>query len=496
MTGPLLLQLDGEGPRYSQLYRALRAAVLDGRLPAGSRLPSSRALGRELTLSRNTVVEAVAQLVAEGYAVGRQGSGVYVSSELPDAVSDVGASSPHRVADTSAAAEPRLSEAAERALAVAPRGATNWDLRRGRIPFDFRYGEPAYQDFPFETWGRLLGRRMRSARLDDLAYRAPGGHPALREALADYLVRARGARCTADQIVVVSGSQQGVDIAGRMLVDPGDRVALEEPHYAGFRLALESIGATLVGVEVDEHGLVTDDLPEDVRLICVTPSHQFPTGAVLPAARRLALLDWARATGATILEDDYDSEYRYGGRPLACLQGLDESGSVIYAGTFSKVLFPALRTGYVVLPERLVEPFLRMKSLADTGAASAEQVVLAELIAEGHFDRHLRRTRRSNGERRRALVDALASRLGDRVRVSGDSAGLHLMVYLPGRTPAEVHGLRRAALGHGVGIYPTDACYLRPPKTGAFLMGYTTMEPERIAEGVRRLAAAMDETGL
>lgn len=494
-TSDLAIHLDGKSSLYGQLSRALKLAILDGRLAPGSRLPGSRALAAELGLSRNTVLEAVAQLVDEGYAQARQGSGTFVctpaQSDLPPRQLTIRgkASSNHPTIHT-----PRFSAAAQRALNVAAPGNTNWDLRRGHIPFDFRYGEPSYQDFPFELWGRLVGRRLRSAKLDDLAYRRPGGHPALREALCEYLQRARGAHCSEEQIAVVYGSQQAVDLLARLLIDPGDKAMIENPHYPGFRLVLEAYGAELVPVDVDEQGLQTDLLPSDptIKLACVTPSHQYPTGAVLPASRRMALLEWAWKHDVTILEDDYDSEYRFSGRPLPCLQGLDQRQRVVYAGTFSKVLFPALRVGYVILPDNLVDPFLRLKSLADTGTASTEQVVLAEFLREGHFDSHLRRTRRRNGARREALISALERHFGDQVEVCGDNAGLHIMVKLSGQDPAQAAKLRRAAQQHGVRIYPLNACYLGPLPEAAFLMGYSSMEPEQIEEGVRRLAMAAE----
>lgn len=494
-TSDLVLDLDGEGPLYSQLYRALRDAILAGRLAAGSRLPGSRSLGALHGLSRNTALEAVSQLVDEGYAHSRQGSGTYVRTPTQ---SDVVALPDIRKQDSASfSSKPRaLSTAATRALEVAAPGSTNWDLRRSPVTFDFRYGEPSYRDFPFELWSRLTGRRLRSATIDDLAYRRPGGHPALREALSEYLVRARGARCRPEQIVVVYGSQQAVDLVARLLINPGDDVVLENPHYPGFRFVLEAYGACLLPIPVDEYGLDTGQLPNkpNIKLACVTPSHQYPTGAVLPAERRLALLDWATLNHVTILEDDYDSEYRFTGRPLPCLQGLDRAGRVIYAGTFSKVLFPSLRIGYVILPDDLIEPFLRLKALTDTGTASTEQSVLAEFLREGHFESHLRRTRRLNAARREALVEALNRQFGDEVRVGGDNAGLHVMVELTAGASDEngnpVDRLRRAALREGVRIYPIDQCYVNADPPAAFLMGYSSMEPEQIRDGVARLAVA------
>ena len=294
-------------------------------------------------------------------------------------------------------------------------------------------------------------------------------------------------------MVVVYGSQQAIDLTARLLVDPGDAVVLEDPHYPGFRLALAAAGARIATLRVDADGLpVARLVATDARLVCVTPSHQFPTGAVMPLARRLELLAWARSRGAFVLEDDYDSEFRYDGRPIESLQGLDGGERVLYVGTVSKVMFPALRIGYLVLPETLVEPFLAAKALADTGSATLEQRALAEFVAEGHFERHLRRARTRNAARRAVLLDALAAHLGGAAEVVGANAGLHVVLRLPGRPAREEEAIRRRAARLGVGVYPVSPFQRRPARQAALLLGYASLDEAGIREGVARLARALE----
>jgi GntR family transcriptional regulator/MocR family aminotransferase len=486
----LWLRLDGEGPLHRQAHRALRGAVLAGRLRGGERLASSRALARELGVSRNTVLQAYEQLVAEGYATARGGSGTYVAEVLPPR-----SGRPRR---GSAAREPgaepeRLSAFGRRLEAGVPRGAS-WSLPRERVPFDFRYGEPAYADLPLATWARILGRRARRLSVKRLAYQPPEGADELREALAGYLARARGVVCSPDRIVAVRGSQQAIDLATRLLVDPGDTVVLEEPHYTGFSFCLSALGAKLAYVPVDEHGLRVEELAAvgDARLACVTPSHQYPAGGVLPLPRRLALLEWARSRSAWILEDDYDGEFRFEGRPIECLQALDRHGRVLYAGTASKCLFPALRIGWLVAPASLAGPLRSAKALADTGTATLEQLAFADFIAEGHLERHVRRSRLRHAARRRALVEALDQELGPRARVLGASAGLHVLVRLDELPARDVRRLREACRERGVGVYPAAPFYARPPARAELLLGYASLDEDAIREGVRRLRAAID----
>ena len=485
----LWLRLDGDGPLHRQAYRALRAAILTGRLAPGAKLPATRVLARELGLSRNTVLAAYEQLVAEGYATARTGSGTRVCETLPERPARA------EVERRRLREPPRLSAFGARIAAGIPHAQASWSLPREPLPYDFRYGEPAYADLPLATWSRLLGRRARRLSVRRLAYQAPGGAPELREALASYLARARGVRASAEQVIVVHGTQQAIDLTTRLLVDPGDTVVLEEPHYTGFSFCLAALGAKPVFVPVDDEGLRVSALHavRAARLACVTPSHQFPAGSVLPLARRLALLAWARRRGAYLLEDDYDGEFRYTGRPLECLQALDDDGRVLYTGTASKLLFPALRVGWLVAPLALVPQLESAKALADTGTATLEQLALADFIREGHLERHVRRMRARLAARRAALIDAAASELGQRAELRGADAGLHVLLRLDELRMADVRALRAACRQRGVGVYPAAPFYARPPRRAEVLLGYGALSEETIREGVRRLRRALDE---
>jgi GntR family transcriptional regulator/MocR family aminotransferase len=486
--------LDDEGPLYQQVYRALRAEILAQSLAPGARLPSTRSLAADLGVSRNVAMLAYEQLLGEGYAQARTGSGTIVARSLPEEwraalpgaqVRRVGR--PRRVA-------PRLSHAAARALGIARRTPLGWDIRGPRPSVDFRFGRPAFADFPHALWCRLLGRRARRASRRDLDYGPPEGRLELREALAERLRRFRGIDTTPERIVVVNGSQQALDLVTRVLLDPGDRVLIEEPHYLGARWVFAAAGAELVAAPVDDDGM---RVPRPLagrrppRLAYVTPSHQFPTGVVLTLTRRLELLEWAARTGAFVVEDDYDSEYRYAGRRLQALAGLDAEGRVIYVGTFSKLMFPALRLGYVVLPASLAEPIVAAKALADTGSPALEQLTLADFLREGHFERHLHRSRTRNAGRRETLLAAIHEHFGDRAEVSGAATGLHVLVWLRRRDGSPIASLSRKAMAAGVGVYSVAPYYLRPPRRSGVLLGYGALGERDIRDGVARLAAAL-----
>jgi len=490
----LLVRLDGDGPLHRQTYRALRDAILGGRLRAGERLASSRELADELGVSRNTVLQAYDRLIAEGYASARPASGTYVAEALP-APPRAGSA---RRADAGTAslreAPPRLSAFGRRLHDGIPAKRASWSLPREVLPYDFRYGEPAYADLPLATWSRLLGRRARRLSVRRLAYQPPGGAAELREQLAGYLARSRGVACTPEQILVVRGSQQAIDLATRLLVDAGERVILEEPHYTGFSFCLTALGAEVEHVPVDEHGLQTDRLEAvaSARLVCVTPSHQFPAGGVLSLPRRLALLEWASAREAYVFEDDYDGEFRFASHPLECLQALDRQGRVLYSGTASKVLFPALRIGWLVVPPALGDVFRAALALADTGTATLEQLAFADLIREGHLERHVRRIRTRHAARRAALLDAVSRQLGTRATVLGESAGLHVLVRFDALSGRDAPRLRAACRERGVGVYPAAHFYARPPRHAELLLGYGGLDERAIREGIRRLAQVLD----
>jgi len=489
------------GPLYRQIYRAFRNDILRRAIAPGERVPSTRALAELLKVSRNTAVLAYEQLLAEGYLETRVGAaGTVVAPVLPpDAVrSHLSLERQRRAVSRSDA---RLGNVGKRILKAA-RATTDslglpsltWELNPQRLRYDFRPGRAAFPDLPYALWRRLLGARARNATLRDLDYGPPQGRRELREAIAARLRRLRGIDASPERIVIVNGTQQALDLISRVLLNPGDRVLIEEPHYTGARCVFMSAGAQLLTSPVDNNGIQIPKVKKQkraIRLAYVTPSHQFPTGVVLPIARRLELLEWASRVGAFIVEDDYDSEYRYDGPPLQALEGLDREGRVIYVGTFSKILFPALRLGYLVLPEGLVEPVVAAKAMGDTGTAILEQLVLADFISTGHFDRHLRRTNASNAARRNALVAAVRKEFRDRAEVCGANAGLHLLVWLKGSHGgmiADVHGKAEKA---GVGLYAVEAFYLKPPKRTGVVLGYAPLPESEIREGIRALAAAL-----
>lgn len=484
----MFVSLEGTGPLFQRLYEALRAEILEGRLARGAKLPSSRTLATELNVSRTTVMLAFDQLLAEGYVTGRVGSGTYVACELPEAALETSRTESPAPAP---AAPARLSRYGERAAGL----ETVPPSRQGAVRYDFRYGLPPVEEFPHETWRRMLARRARSASLRSLRYGPPEGHEGLREAIAGYLGRSRAVACRPEQVLVVNGSQQALDLTARVLLETGDAVVVEEPHYQGARKVFQAAGARIVAVPVDAEGLDAARFPPEAlaaQLAYVTPSHQFPTGATMTLARRLALLAWANAADAFVLEDDYDSEFRYEGRPVESMQGLDRTGRVIYTGTFSKVMFPSLRVGYMVVPEPLVEAVAAAKWLADRHTPTLEQEALADFIAEGHFERHLRRSRTRNAVRRRTLLEALDRRLGDRVEVHGANAGIHLIAWLRETTPAGVTDLADRAWRAGVGVYPITPYYLTPPEHGGLLMGYASLNERDIRAGVDALARVID----
>lgn len=489
------IRLDGEGPLFRQLHRAMRAGILDGTIPAGTRLPATRALATELGLSRTTVLLAYEQLAAEGYLDGRRGSGSFVQPPLAQPPARASAARAPTTLAAPATAAPRLAPFGRLLMDGRSRPIfSSYVSGRPRLPYDFRYGAPAMQDFPLQIWQRCLGRRARRASAAYFDYGHPQGSAALRSALAGYLQRGRGVRCEPEQILVVSGSQQGLDLAARLLLAPGDTAVVEEPGYEGARRAFRATGATLALVPTDADGLDVEALARvgtRARLAHVTPSHQYPLGGVMPYPRRRALLAWAARAGAYVIEDDYDGEYRFGGRPLDALKALDDGERVVYVGTFSKVMFPALRLGYLVLPTGLVEPFARAKLLADGGSAFLEQEALADFIANGAFERHIRRARIWNGERRAVLLRALDQHFGAAVSVAGTNAGLHVVAWFRDLARRHARAVVEQAAALGVGVYPVTPYYEVPPAALGLLLGYGALGVRAIATGVGRLAEAI-----
>src|SRR5262245_27180226 len=482
----MLLNLrEASGPLYRRVYHALKGMIRAGRLGPAARVPSTRALARDLGVSRNTVMLAYEQLAAEGYLVSRHRGATSVAGVPPPprlaAVSTRSAPAP-RLAAVSASARRRT----ERLQLAPPLPAARPALR-----YDFRYGRPAVDEFPRVIWRRLLAARARRTSSDALGYGGPAGHRPLREALSEYLGRARGVASDPDRILIVNGTQQALDLIARVLLDPGDGAVVEEPHYPGASIPFEAVGARLLRVPVDGDGLDTGRLPpaaQRPRLAYVTPCHQFPSGVIMPLHRRLALLQWAARVGAWVVEDDYVSEFRYEGHPLEALQSLDRDERALYLGSFSKTLFPALRVGYLVLPRPLVPAFLAAKWAADRFSAPLYQEALADLITSGRYERYLRRAGGRNAGRRRALIEALRQHFDDRVEIAGENTGVHLVVWLNGLRPAELPSAIARAAKAGVGIYSVAPSYVEPPRRAGLLFGYASLSEAEIRAGIRRLA--------
>jgi len=475
-------------PLYKQLYDGYRNAIVERRLRAGQRLPSTRSLADELQISRIPVLNAFEQLQAEGYFECRVGVGTFVASSLPDALSRPARQARQATpASLSAATRPAPRILAKRSVAAPPPAA--WPWLEGFEPF--HCPSPPLDHFPLKVWSRLVARHARPDGRD-LQYHFPMGLTELRETVAEYLRTSRAVRCEADQIMIVSGSQQALDLTTRVLLDDRSPVWVEDPGYFGTHHALRLAGARIVPVPVDDEGLDVDAgiaLCPRPRAVFVTPSHQLPLGVTMSASRRLRLLEWADARGVWIIEDDYDGEYRYGNLPIASLQGLDRGSRVIYIGTFTKCLFPSLRLGYVVLPRDLVPSFATTRRAMDMFSPLFFQRVVADFIREGYFEQHLRRTRLVCRERREALVAALDHEFGSSLRVTGDEAGMFLLTLLPpGHRDRDV--AMRAA-GHGVRTFPLSACYAGRARQQGLVLGYGGYRPAQLEDGVRRLGAVL-----
>lgn len=463
-----------------RLYAKLRAQIEDGTLAAGAKLVSTRVMATELGVSRTTVTAAYEQLAAEGFVVTAAGKAARVAS--------VGSVQPGQVKADLALREPlppALSLYGQRVASLKP-----YSVASALARIDFKYGSVASRDFPALGWQRAYRAEL-VKRQPNLYYGQPEGEEGLRGALQGYLRRARGLVCDVEQILVVHGSQQGLDLCARLLLNPGDAFVFEEPGYRMARYCFEATGATALPIPVDVSGLDTRVLPDDdrVRLAYVTPSHQFPMGAVLPIARRLELLRWASRHRAWIIEDDYGGEFRYGQRPIDALQSMDAEARVIYVGTFSKALSPQLRLGYLVLPSELIEVFREAKRLTDRHSARWEQNVLASLIESGTYERHVRRLRRENERRRRALLEAVELYLEGCGQLVGMAAGLHGVFLMPALRAQDEHRLQAASLERGVGVYPLSPLFADQASTAyerpaGLILGYAGLTTQAIHEGI------------
>ncbi|CAN5725001.1 PLP-dependent aminotransferase family protein [soil metagenome] len=443
LISALPLDKQSKTPLFRQLYAAIKQAILSGQMAPGMQLPPTREFCLSLSISRQTVLNAYEQLLAEGYLLGSVGKGTYVNLPLPARA--VGLVQGGRALSPPAGTPRSLSQ---RGLRYAnPLGSSHFYQDKTRA---FRVSMPGLDAFPFDVWARLEARRWRHHE-DQLGYGDPAGYPPLRELLAVYLKAARGVNCRPEQIIITSGSQQALYLLTTVLLDPDDAAWVEAPGYRGAIAPLHAAQARVCHVPVDQDGL---DVAygaahyPDAKLVYVTPSHQLPLGMTMSLQRRLALLAWARAQCAWVIEDDYDSEYRYSGAPLASLQSLDQSGGVIYVGTLSKVLFPGLRLGYMVVPETLVAPLVQAKVIIDKHTAIVPQMVLADFMVEGHFSRHIKRTRKLYAGRQAALLHALETNLADELRSGASDGGLDLAVHF--RQANDEQAVVRAGLAAGI----------------------------------------------
>jgi GntR family transcriptional regulator / MocR family aminotransferase len=470
-------------PIHKQIYDAYRARVLEGSLRAGQQVPSTRELAAELRVSRIPVLNAYAQLLAEGYFESRVGSGTFVSRSLPDRLVSPGHG---RAPLPSTGLGPR--PIAARATVLPRYERPPWISSRG----PFNLSQPALEAFPVRIWSNLIARRSRGLQVAGLQYGSPMGLEELREAIASYLRTARAVRCDPNQIMIVSGSQQALDLSARVLLDPRDSVWLEEPGYWLVQHILKAAGCRLIPVPVDNEGLDVAagiKLCRRARAAYVAPSHQFPLGVTMSASRRLKLLDWAQSAGSWIIEDDYDSEYRYESMPISSLQGLDRQSRVVYIGTFSKVLFPSLRLGYIVIPPDLVERFIAVRHAMDICPPHFYQAVLADFIREGHFSRHLRRMRQLYAERRIRLVESIRKEFGHALDIVGTEAGMHLCVTLP-KGLSDV-ALSKMAAGQKLWLWPLSPCYLGGAPRPGFILGFGNTPAQETPAAVHRFRALL-----
>ena len=454
-------------PLHRQIYDRMRRAILEGMLRAGQRVPSTRTLAAELGVSRLPVLTAYEQLLHEGYLTGRTGSGTFVSAGLPEETLQPG---------------PARAPRGVRPAARAPHPRDEGGLR------PFRVSLPALDAFPHALWARLVARHAHRLAPTHMAYGDPAGLGALRSAIAEHLRTARAVRCEAEQVLVVSGSQAALRLCASVLLARGDLVAVEEPGYPGARAALAMGGAEVAPVPVDAEGMdlgALHALGPRVRAAYVTPSHHYPLGASTSAARRLALLEWAARRGAYVLEDDYDSEYRYVSRPLGAMQGMDAKGRVVYVGTFSKVLFPALRVGYLVVPPALWDAFVAAREALDIFSPTLYQLALADFLREGHFARHLRRMRAVYARRREALLDGLSRHCGELLALHNADAGLHAATLLPSGV-SDVAVVRRME-ARGLTATPLSSCYLGPALRQGLLLGFGGSDERALDAATRTL---------
>jgi GntR family transcriptional regulator / MocR family aminotransferase len=470
----LHVSLDGRRDLAGQVYRQIRAMILDGRLAAGQPLPPTRELAASLAIARNTVAVAYDRLAAEGFVAGRVGAGTFVNAGLR-------AGEPGALAAPAAPLRPRPAWEAMRVGA---------DLSGTRAEYDFRAGMPDPRLFPYQTWRRLMADELRSTAVRTGAYGDPAGHPDLRAALARHVGASRAVPATAQDVIVTNGLQQVADLVARVLLAPGDTVAVEDPGYPPPRMLFTALGARVVGVPVDRQGMVVEAIPDDARLVYLSPSHQFPLGVPMSLPRRMALLAWARRRQAVLLEDDYDGEYRYAGRPVEPLRALDRDGRVVYAASLSKVMLPTLRLGYCVPPPSLRAAMRAAKFVTDWHTALPSQAALARFVAEGMLARHIRRMRSVYRTRHDLIAGLLTRDFGRWLEPVPSPTGLHMTALLRSGSVDEAAQIARRARRRGVEISPLSTLAVDAPLAG-LIFGYGLVPTERIPAGLRLLHATV-----
>src|SRR5947209_1405785 len=488
----IILDQNASAPLYRQLYERLRSSILAGQLEAGTRLPSTRVLASSLGVSRTTTALAYELLLLEGYIQSRVGDGTWVACLQPEQLFQESRNTQDLDATDTSGTPPAVLARRGQLLIDMPYPEEFYANEASRGTSLFLVGQPDVTSFPYEIWARLVARHARHSLQAVSFYQDVQGYGPLRQAIATHIGMTRGVHCSPEQIILTTGAQGALDLVARVLLDPGDPAWIEDPGYSGARGALLAAGAQLVAVPVDEQGIDVDagrQLSPEARLAIVAPSHQFPTGVTMNLSRRLALLEWSREAHAWIVEDDYDSEYRFSGRPLEALQGLDRAGRVLYIGTFSKVLFPSLRLGYLVAPPELLKGLIATHRLIAVHLPLLEQMALADFMAEGYFARHVRRMSQLYRERRNTLVDALTRALGTKLDVTVPEAGMHLVVWLPSGMSAQAVAQQAAA--SGLHMLPISHFSMRPLQRDGLLLGFASTSPQELRVGVQTLASVL-----
>ncbi|HEX8396590.1 MAG TPA: PLP-dependent aminotransferase family protein [Pyrinomonadaceae bacterium] len=488
----IILDVKSKVPLYRQIYETIRRSILTGEFYSGKQLPASRHLAKQLGVSRMTVLNAFDQLLAEGYLEGKTGAGTFVARHLPEEFLQTAPVKGQKSGAKNSGRQLILSRYGKNILRE---NRTILQFNQTTPPVPFQHGLPAIDQFPFDVWIKVANKKYRTLEREAFGYGQPSGFTPLREAISAHLKSVRGVVCAPEQVIITGGAQQALDLIGRIFIEPRSKVLIENPGYFGAKQILQTFDAKFVPVPVDEEGFNLNAVlrqSRNARLAYVTPSHQFPLGATMSLARRLHLLEWAKKNDCWIVEDDYDSEFRYEGRPLPSLQGLDRDGRVLYIGTFSKTLFPALRLGCVVVPPDLIETFTAARSLSGSQSPLIDQATLAEFIAEGHFGRHIRRMRRLYEERQEILVSEIEKHLAGKLDVKNSTSGMHVIGWLPDGVD-DKHIAKQAALS-GIKTAALSAHSLTKWQRGGLILGYTAVNEKQIKNGVRQLAKVLENS--